>query len=78
MWNVIHCYSRKNNFIVSKSINNITRSLKTNTQFGNLPLMIVLAPTEERMIFLMIGSTRLFKQHIDPYQIIILKWRWEI
>lgn len=67
MWNVIHCYCRKNNFIVSKLINNITRSLKTNTQYGNLSIMIVLAPTEERMIFIMIGPTKLYKQHTDPY-----------
>lgn len=77
MLNVIYCYDRKNNFIVSKSINKITLSLRTNTQFGNLSTMIVLAPTEER-IFLMIVSTKLCKQYIDLYQIIILKWSWVI
>ena len=40
----VECHSllyRKNNFIVSKLINEITRSLKTNTHFGNPVIMIV-------------------------------------
>ena len=32
----------------------------------------------KRMILVRIGSTKLWKEHMAPYQILICKWRLEI